>query len=208
MRVALTFAAVLLLAHPAHADQCAWVDDAVAQRAVAILASQPKVIAFCEPCGEQAPGVPQLASTVELRSPEAGYQEVHLDGTPIDLAYTFVQTSASHYRNLAALAGCPAHGVSASLNVTDETPTGVLITAEGGAPLAAPRLTPPPHVPPPSPTVYVYSPTIMHELPWVAFLLACGGAGAFAALGVTMASARRRRRAMRPRAAELPLARQ
>lgn len=208
MRVALALVAVPLLASPARADQCAWIDHAVAHRAAAILATQPKVIAFCEPCGEQAPGVPRVASTAALRSPEPGYQEVHINGVPVDLAYTFVQTSPERYQNLAALAGCPADGVSPSLTVTDETPTGVLIVADDPPATPPPTIAAPaPPLPAPPPTVYVFSSTITHEVSWPALLL--GGAGGVAAgtLGLFMVGALRRRRTLRPRAAELPIGR-
>lgn len=198
----------------ARADQCAWIDGDVARRAHAILATSPKVIAFCEPCGDTVPGVPEVASTVELRNPSHDFAELYLNGarTSIDLAYTFVQTSPSEYKNLALLAGCPATGVSPSLEVAAETKSGVLITAgdkpvtpPAAMPVVLPAAAPVPAVapaPPAPPQVYVHS-TTRYELAWPALALAAGiGAGIGSLMTLLLASTRRRRD-MRPRASEL-----
>jgi hypothetical protein len=207
----------LLAAGTARADQCQWIDAAAAKKAEALLAKQPKVIAFCEPCGDNAPGIPEVARAIEVTSPQAGYKEIQVNGKGIDLAYTFVQTSRSHYHNLAKLAGCEADGVSSSLAIADETPNGVLITADehrlpdpppppviDPIPVVVSVPTPAPPAPAPqAPSVIVYATT--PAIPWLAIALTglCGfGAGAFALLTVATL---RRRRAMRPRATNLPL---
>ncbi|HEY5945079.1 MAG TPA: hypothetical protein VIV40_06285, partial [Kofleriaceae bacterium] len=129
---------LVVLADTAHADQCAWVDRWVANKANVVLDASPKFIEFCEPCGDKAPGVPQLAKHVDIATPETGYRELSINGKPIDIAYVFVKTDDTHYRNLAALAGCETTGVSPSLTIEAETKTGVLISAD------ADRLPPPP----------------------------------------------------------------
>ena len=47
--------AVAALPSLAHADQCQLIDDEVANRALAALKGHPKVIQFCEPCGDKTP---------------------------------------------------------------------------------------------------------------------------------------------------------
>ncbi len=203
----------LLLARAAHADQCAWNEDAHATKAKTILAKHPKVIEFCEPCGEKAPGEPYIASTVTIDSPAAGYKEVSINGKPIDLAYTFVQVSSTKYKNLAKLAGCPASGVSASLKIADETPDSVLITSnQTQEPPPPPPPEPPPiqiaQLPAPTPppaTQYVsyYNNTVEANVPWSVVLLA-GCAGFLSGIACTLGAVTiRRRRAMKPRATDL-----
>jgi hypothetical protein len=199
-----------LVAGTAHADQCAWIDAAVADKAQAILTAKQQFLELCEPCGDQAPGIPQRVQSVDIASPQADYREVSLNGKGIDLAYVFVKTDDTRYQNLAALAGCPATGVSPSLTIEAETTNGVLISADN-------KPTPPPQAativtevpayapappPPPPPQVYVYS-TTTHQVAWFAIALAAAGGlitGAAAMLALVMI---RRRRAMRPRAMDI-----
>ena len=214
----LTITIVLALAGTAYADQCEWIDAKVAAKAQKQLASHPKVIAFCEPCGEKAPGTPEVAASVELGTPEAGYKDVRINGNPVDLAYTFVQTSPGTYKNLAMLAGCEATGVSRTLQVADETPNGVLITPDDPAPEPPPpppqpafdpqplplNLTIPAAMPPPPPPQVVIVET-RPAFPWaMAALALVTGFGATLSGVLVVDALRRRRRAMRPRAVELP----
>ena len=199
----------------ARADQCAWIDDAVAQRAQAVLARAPKVLAFCEPCGDPVPGVPAVAQKVAVTEPSPGFAEVSINGAAVDLAYTYVQTSATEYKNLAALAGCAATGVSPSLEVAPETTHGVLIAADtkpvgpavvalpAPVPTAVPMTASAPAPAPAPPQVYVHSSTTRYELAWPALVLAAGTGAALGSLLTALAIATRRRREMRPRASEL-----
>lgn len=208
----------LFAAGTAHADQCEWVSEAEAVKATAILAKKPKLIEFCEPCGDAAPGEPFVPRTVERAAVGDGYQAVSIDGRSYDLAYTYAKTTATHYENLAVLVGCHAEGVSPSLKIESETPSGVMITADDHRPSAQPALPveidepPPPDTdrvvlaaPPSSPQTIVYSTTYTQSISWLAVAIA--GVGGFFAGGMTMlgAIALRRRRAMRPRASDLPL---
>jgi hypothetical protein len=202
-----------LVTGTARADQCAWVDRLVANEANVLLERSPKYIEFCEPCGDKAPGIPQLAKEVEVTTPEGGYREISINGRPIDLAYVYVKTDATHYRNLGLLAGCDATGVSPSLTIEAETTNGVLISADTDA---LPPPPPPPPVtavttipammtspaPPPPSQIYVYT-TTTHDVAWFAIALAAAGglitgaalAFAFVAIG--------RRRSMVPRAMDI-----
>ncbi len=195
----------------ARADQCAWVTDAQARKAQSIVTSSTKFIDFCEPCGDVAPGTPQKIENVNIDTPHAGYRELTLNGTPIDLAYVFVKTSDSEYSNLAKLAGCPATGVSPTLAVASETKDGVMITADTKAPPPPlpPQMTPVTSVPAytvlpsPPPQVYVYT-TVSREMPWFALALAAGGGFITGSATTLTLLAIRRRRAMRPRAVDMP----
>lgn len=195
-----------VLGGTAHADQCQVLDAAQAYKAASILAGAPHVIDFCEPCGDQVPGIPEVTHRVEVVG--TGTHELAINGRTVDLAYTYVQTSATQYANLAALAGCDAHGVSPTLAIGAETPTGVLITASQTPAPIVPAVTPPPPpapaiVPPrASPTVYVYS-TTTTTIPWLVLALAIGGGAMSGALFAVLVIATRRRRMMRPRAVDL-----
>ena len=176
----------------ARADQCQWLDHATAARALGALASQPEVVAFCEPCGDIAPGIPYRATATSLR-PAGEAVELVVNGAAVDLAYVYAKTDARTFHNLAALADCPARGVSPTLAIADETADGVLITAsDRPAPVSAP-----------APVVLVV-PAPRGSLPW--WLLAGTGLGgaSLGALAALAAVARRRRLPMRPRALELP----
>ncbi|HUS31693.1 MAG TPA: hypothetical protein VMZ53_24495 [Kofleriaceae bacterium] len=202
---------VLAMAGTAYADQCAWIDAKAATKAKKIVESHPKVIAFCEPCGEKAPGIPEAATSVEIGTPDGGFKELQINGTGVDLAYTYVQMSPGLYRNLAMLAGCEVTDVSPSLKIADETPNGVLITADPAPPppVVEPQLAPPPPIvltlptaaPPPPPQIVVLE--TRPAFPWAMIALA-GMTGFGATLFAVLAIATlRRRRAMRPRATEL-----
>lgn len=196
----------------ARADQCAWVDKHVAERAHELVAQAPNVIAFCEPCGDQAPGAPVAVTSYAIGEPDSGFGELSINGASVDLAYTYVQTSPTEYTNLALLAGCPATGVSPSLEVAAETQHGVLVTASDKpvAPVAAVapvvpvapvvRDAPVPLVQ--LPPVYVQT-TTRYDFAWSVVALGAGGGAALGSLVTLLALASRRRHAMRPRANEL-----
>jgi hypothetical protein len=201
---------VLAMAGTAYADQCAWIDAKTATKAKQLIEKHPKVIAFCEPCGEKAPGIPEAATRVEIGTPDAGFKEVRINGEGVDLAYTYVQTSPGTYRNLAMLAGCEASDVSPSLQVADETPNGVLITpAEDPPPPPTQQLQPlvltlPTAAPPPPPPPQIVVVETRAAFPWA--IIAFAGITGFGAtlFGVlALAALRRHRRGMRPRAADL-----
>ena len=101
----------------ARADQCQLVDSGTAVRALQLLHDHPNVLAYCEPCGDRAPGTPARADYVATDRDRSGAYQVVIDRREVDLAYTFVQTGPDQFENLAHLAGCPASGVSATLAI-------------------------------------------------------------------------------------------
>jgi hypothetical protein len=215
--IPLAIASCAVGAGAARADQCAWIDGATAARASAALAHHPKVVSFCEPCGDPAPGEPARVGRVEVRAAEGGASEVFVDGRGLDLAYTYVQTSPHQYRNLAALAACPATGVSPTLRIDPATASGVMIRADDvvpddpPAPPAAVAVTAPPlpapapaAIAPPAPIVVVVSTPSSEPTALLLLLLGLGAAFAGGTLWVVRGLARRRRRPdFTPRAAGL-----
>ena len=204
MKVALLLVfAALLSAHPARADQCEWLDDAsTARRAARELANHPEYVAFCEPCGDAAPGVPQRANKVAVRNVQ-DHAEVEIDGETVDLAYIYVRTSDRQYRNLAMLAGCATTGVSPRLRVDSATPTGVLIRADRAAappaPAAAPvQDAPVPSAPAPERATIVFVESRDTSRGWLAYVALVAGFGAIAAWRMA-----RRRQSHVPRATRL-----
>ena len=203
MKLAIVSAlAATLWAHAAHADQCQWLaDPSIATRATHELASHPDILSFCEPCGDPAPEAPRRASVVKLRHVDDRAVAVEIDGSEVDLAYTYVKTSDHQYRNLAALAGCATAGVSPSLRVDAATTTGVLIRSDHRGPLALPVVQALPAAPPTeaaAPTIYIES-----SSPDLAvLLLGTGALFGFLVAGATWVVTRRRPRHV-PRAADL-----
>jgi hypothetical protein len=183
--------AATLSAHAAHADQCQWLTERdIATRAARELARHPEVISFCEPCGDLAPGAPHRAMRVTLQPIDGNATSVAIDGDEIDLAYTYVKASDQHYRNLAALSGCPTSGVSPSLRIDAATATGVLIRADHGAPaaVAVPQVAPPAS-PAVGPTIYVVAPSLTNLS---VLLLGCGVVLGFLVAAAAWLSGRRR----------------
>ncbi len=122
----------------ARADQCAVVSRGQSDLALARL-RQPGtwILELCEPCGEQlGPSArPYLVERVE-RVPwphGAGGDdfEVRVNGRAVDLAYVFVHVGAGQFENLAALAGCPAEGVSARVRLPGWSPAGLTSPPRG-----------------------------------------------------------------------------
>ena len=171
---------VVLAAARAEADPCT-------DRANDLVARYPTYVTYCEACGDLAPSAPANASR----------------GQPLELAHTYLATSAARYENLAALAGCPVTNVPPSLRVTAETASGVLIMPDW-APVQSPAVATPP--PPPAPVVIAVPQLVVvqadEDPPWA---LLAGIAGlATGAVGVLCAFAlRRRHRGGVPRAIEL-----
>jgi hypothetical protein len=199
--------ALVVSSRVAHADPCQAVSDEVASDAATEINEHREIVRFCEPCGDKAPGVPEKHVVATTRREERGWSEVVVNGKPIDLAYTFVRTNDRTYDNLAALVSCDAPGVSRTLRIEDATPDGVLIVADPAgisapsesapAPAAVVKETPIVTLPPQLIVVQSEAASL-----WPGVLAGGGGASAVWAAWALMAT-RRRRRAMRPRAAEL-----
>lgn len=109
------FISLCLISIPskALADQCAYITKEQSLAAVARLKLNQTIYQFCQPCGDQ---IPTPISIKELSAGTTGYQdywEVKVNGSNIDLAYTFIDAGIANQKvNLAAVVGCPASGVS------------------------------------------------------------------------------------------------
>lgn len=181
---------LVVAARVAHADQCASVSSEMATHARQLIADHPMVVMFCEPCGDRVPGEPAA-----LESASNSSSVVRFNGLPIDLAYTYVQTSPRRYDNLAALVGCPTTGVSPSLRVEDATDHGVLIVPDSSEAVAIPRMTVLPEPPVPlAPTVIVQA-TTTTGLGWPEIAAGCSGTSLLWLVALRL----RRRRVHRPR---------
>ncbi|HEX7703052.1 MAG TPA: hypothetical protein VF403_20080 [Kofleriaceae bacterium] len=194
MKALLTIFALVIPA-TAYADQCELVDDTVATNAIAAMHGHPKVVEYCEPCGDKAPGVPHTIEHVAKQRGTDGEYSVTLDKREVDLAYEYVQTAPSKYENIALLAGCPTSGVEPSLIVSDASDTGVLIMPSSDPILVTPT-------PPPAPTTTIIVQTDRVNL-WL-IIGACIASSSLWALATIMILRRRRSmEAMRPRAINL-----
>ena len=169
---------VLAASAPAAADPCG-------DRANDVVARYPNYVTYCEACGDRAPSEPAIA----------------IRGRALELAHTYVATSAVRYENLAALAGCPVVGVPPSLRVSDETEHGVLITPDWVPvrPAAAPPPAPEPLVVAAPQIIFV---PVDEGPPWALLGgivgLATGATGVLFAIALP-----RRRRSSLPRALDL-----
>lgn len=119
MRVVACFFALLCVvaASPvAHADQCEALSMNVARTAARILPRGTRFTRFCAPCGDKHPGPVEVVSNIEIVKTHDHF-EIAVNGSPLDLAYTYVVTRASSDargevgRNAAIMSGCQAAGV-------------------------------------------------------------------------------------------------
>jgi hypothetical protein len=194
MKALLTIFALVIPA-TAYADQCELVDDTVATNAIAAMHGHPKVVEYCEPCGDKAPGVPHTIEHVAKQRGTDGEYSVTLDKREVDLAYEYVQTAPSKYENIALLAGCPTSGVEPSLIVSDASDTGVLIMPSSDPILVTPT-------PPPAPTTTIIVQTDRVNL-WLIVGACIASSGLWALATIMILRRRRSMEAMRPRAINL-----
>ena len=94
--VSVRFAAVLLLgsSSAALADQCAWVDAKVAERAATLLRSAKVLQEICRPCGETKAKALYIDHVVTAKASDPHYYEVLVNGRALDLAYVFIKDKA------------------------------------------------------------------------------------------------------------------
>ncbi|WP_013325074.1 hypothetical protein [Gloeothece verrucosa] len=109
----LSLGATALLSLPAFADQCSYITKEQAILAVSRLQVGQTLYYLCEPCGEK---LPQQVLVQSLAAGTVGYEnfwQVQVNNAGIDLAYVYIESGIGNPPiNLAAVAGCPATGVS------------------------------------------------------------------------------------------------
>lgn len=109
------------LSSAALADQCSYITKEQSIKAIARLNLGQTIYQYCEPCGDK---IPTSVSIKELSATTTGYEdywEVKVNGSNIDLAYTFIDAGINNQKiNLAAAVGCPATNVSVVLPINDK----------------------------------------------------------------------------------------
>lgn len=109
------------LSSTALADQCSYITKEQSLKAIARLNLGQTIYQFCEPCGDK---IPTPVSIKQLSAQITGFQdywEVKVNGSNIDLAYTFIDAGINNQKiNLAAAVGCPASNVSVTLPMNDK----------------------------------------------------------------------------------------
>lgn len=109
--------AFTLLSFNAFADQCQYVTTASAETAVKLLSISKKnsgdALFLCQNCGDKIP------EEVQLNKVEIGFTNVSdvpsvviVNGSQIDLAYTYVNVHGDTYVNLGKLSNCANDGTS------------------------------------------------------------------------------------------------
>lgn len=122
MRTLVLALALAALPTVARADQCALNNATIAEAAAKLVTPGSKVLEFCEPCGDRAPGAPYAVKKVAVRN-----GELLVNGNAVDLAYLFVQTDKTEYRNVGLATSCGASRVSAF--VRDGKPSGFVASS-------------------------------------------------------------------------------
>lgn len=92
------------------ADQCAYITKEQAKEALKIAIDANKVESLCEPCGETQAKELEVKSIGISDVDYEGYWELQINGSGVDLAYTYVNGM-----NLAKLSACEATGVSETI---------------------------------------------------------------------------------------------
>ncbi len=117
----LSFCLTLGFGSEALADQCEYITKEQSLTAIARLKVGQTIYQFCEPCGDKLPTpIPIKQLSAETTGYE-DYWEVKVNGSNIDLAYTFINAGIANQRvNLAAVVGCPASNVSVVLPVNEK----------------------------------------------------------------------------------------
>jgi hypothetical protein len=127
MRVLALALALAALPTIARADQCALNNGAIAEAAAKLVTPGSRVLEFCEPCGDRAPGKPFEVKKVAVRN-----GELLVNGNAVDLAYLFVEASKTEFKNVGVATACGASRVSAWIR--DGKPGGVVSTARHAPP--------------------------------------------------------------------------
>jgi hypothetical protein len=73
------------------ADQCAWVTQAIAEKAAARLKKGEVLQEICRPCGEKKAKPLWIDNTKVAKTSDPKLYEVQVNGRGLDLAYVFVK---------------------------------------------------------------------------------------------------------------------
>lgn len=122
---ALLFTIATLFSINAMADQCLGLTREEAERAALLLQKGSVITSYCEPCnsnGGLKDGKVSVVNKVKLETVSVGkqsYVQVKVNGTGIDLAYTFLQVAPNRSVNLAKAIDCSSVDASSVSSVID-----------------------------------------------------------------------------------------
>jgi hypothetical protein len=118
-RISLGVVSILLgLSSTARADQCEWIDEAVAQKAAALVRESLAFVEWCQPCGDAKPSERIAVASVEVRpADDPQFRELWVNGKAVDLAYLFVPGEGDTFRNVSKVIGCPSTSVSTEIRI-------------------------------------------------------------------------------------------
>lgn len=100
-KIAVVVVLALMLPLVALADQAAYITQAEAQKAVALLKNHKQIKHYCAPCEDKTIETEDIGN---LDAAPAGYQnywEVKVNNKGIDLAYVYFQTKDGKWKNVA-----------------------------------------------------------------------------------------------------------
>ena len=103
----LVFTTAMLGTGTASADQCALNSAAVNTKAITLIKPGSRVLEYCEPCGDTAPG-----KSFEVNKVEVKQGQILVNGTGVDLAYLYVEVRTDELHNVGIRAGCGPSQVS------------------------------------------------------------------------------------------------
>jgi len=105
----------LFLVTALQADQFAYIEPALAKKALAVLQKEADVYFFCEPCNEATGKIVRIKQVDEIDVNYEGRHEVRINGQGIDLAYTYIRRNGK-WKNLAVELGQKPSMVTAEHN--------------------------------------------------------------------------------------------
>ena len=114
------------------ADQCAFITNKQAKKAVNALVASKNitggVLSLCQPCGQTEVKQYQVEQIQKVKNGE--FTEVSINGTPVDLAYIYVKlnTTDKKWVNLAKVAKCPYEDVSEYIHQETRSDSSVIFT--------------------------------------------------------------------------------
>lgn len=100
-KIAVVLVLALMLPLVALADQAAYITEADARKAVALLKNYKQIKHYCAPCEDKTIETEDIN---DLTAAPAGYQnywEVKVNNKGIDLAYVYFQTKDGKWKNVA-----------------------------------------------------------------------------------------------------------
>jgi len=103
--------AAILVSGALLADQQAYISESNALRAAELLVPGTELQSFCEPCGDLEPADVAITSVEAVATGYESFWEVLVNGTGIDLAYTYIAYEG-HWQNMAMILGLEVSDVS------------------------------------------------------------------------------------------------